>query len=96
MSSPVNISSSYVRSRSGQSTSDQAHVRLGQVKSKIGSSQGWVKVMSAQVRFGQFKVRSRSDHGQFRLGRSGQGRVMSGQTQVKVISKSSLVKVRSS
>jgi len=96
MSIPIKVSSSHVRSRSGQATSDQVHVRLVQVKSKVGSCQDWVKVMSAQVRFGQFKVRSRSGRGQDRLGRSVQGRVMSGLDQVKVMSKSSLVKVRSS
>jgi len=52
-----------------RSTSGQAHDRLGQVKSKVRSNQGWVKVKSGhvwsdEVRSGQNKIRS----GQVRSG----------------------------
>jgi len=62
---------------------------------KVGSKSGQLSSGSFQSRSVQNMIRSRSGHGHVGLGRSDQGRLMSGQAQVKVMSKSSLVKVRS-
>jgi len=78
------------RSNSCQAWPSQVEVHI---KSRLGQSQvrsGYVQSIQGQV-----MVKSRSAHGQVRLGRSSSCPVMSCQAQVKVMSKSSLVKVRS-